>query len=194
MEFYMRKINQAQTPEAVFRRPAVQPSLLRWNCLLLLLLLAYAFSPVLFAQAKSEEFMLVKSYKLPATAIAFSELKTGPGDTALKPMLYKGEPFNGTTFERYKNKALSRVQSYKNGILDGPSYVWYPDGSPQMYVNYRQGLLSGRFLGWYMHGGILYDMVINAQGYAGDYIEDGRSGEASGDEEGEGDAQVNEKE
>ena len=178
---------------------AVPGAATRTRVLILFNLLICLFIAVsgLNAQAKSEEYQLVKAYSLPDTAIAWSELsetKPQPG-AASSLMSYRGALFSGISYERYKNKSLSRVQTYKNGILDGPSYVWYPDGAPQMYVNYKQGALSGRFMGWYMHGGILYDMVINSAGYAGDYIEDGRSADtAGGDEDGEGDAQVNDKE
>ena len=150
----------------------------------------------LFAQSNTDEFKLVKGYQLPDTAVNFSALSesSSNADSALKVLNYLGKPFSGISFERYKDKSLSRVQTYKDGLLNGPSYVWYPDGNPQMAVNYRRGRLSGRFLGWYIHGGILYDMVLNSRGYAGDYIEDGRASDSGQDDEVEGDATTNDKE
>ena len=127
-----------------------------------------------------EDYQFLKAYTLPDTAIAFSET-VEQGDLRL----YQGLPFSGVTFERYANRRLSRIQSWKNGILDGPSYVWYQGGEPQMSVNYRRGKINGRFLGWYMHGGVLYDMIINDKGYAGDNISDDGSREAGGDTEDE---------
>lgn len=171
-------------------------SRIRLLAVLLFIFAGVLHGPALFAQANSEEFILVKSYKLPESAVPFSYLKevNNAADLAVKPMQYQGELFSGLSYELYKNKALSRVQTYKAGILDGPSYVWYPDGNPQMYVNYRHGALSGRFMGWYMHGGILYDMVINSGGYAGDYIEDERSADSGTEDEADGDAVTSDKE
>ena len=97
--------------------------------------------------------------------------------------IYRGEPFSGLAYESYPNRKLARVQSFKAGLADGPNYVWYPGGEPQMYVNYKAGRLNGRFLGWYMHGGIIYDMVINDNGYAGDYIDQDGQGYDAGVED-----------
>ncbi len=177
-----------------------------WILLTLLVYLALAACAGLKAQPNNDDFDFVRAYKLPDNAVPHEDLvavmpdKSGQGTAAAsvrdaaqardteKILTYKGQPFSGVAFEHYDNHQLSRVQTYKNGVLDGPSYVWYPNGAPQMYVNYRAGLLNGRFLGWYMHGGVLYDMVINNQGYAGDFIGDDRSSDDRGTEEGEGDA------
>lgn len=144
--------------------------------LMLLLLLGLSLLPAQML----EDYQLLKSYTLPDTAIALSET-VEQGDLRL----YQGSAFSGLTYERYANRRLSRIQSWKNGILDGPSYVWYQGGEPQMSVNYRRGKINGRFLGWYMHGGILYDMIINDKGYAGDNVTDDGSRDAGGDTEDE---------
>ena len=144
--------------------------------LMLLLLLSLG---LLSAQIV-EDYQLLKSYTLPDTAVAASETVEQAG-----MRLYRGLPFSGITYELYANQRLSRIITWKNGVQDGPSYVWYPGGEPQMSVNYRRGKIHGRFLGWYMHGGILYDMVINDKGYAGDNISDDGSREAGGDVEDE---------
>ncbi|HNX38274.1 MAG TPA: hypothetical protein PKI15_07950 [Candidatus Cloacimonadota bacterium] len=170
--------------------------------LLLLAVSALAACSGLKAQPNNDDFDLVKGYQLPETAVPLSDVQEvvvlPQGATqadmrdAPRYMKYENKLFTGTTYERYDNGKLARVQNFKDGILDGPSYVWYPNGVPQMYVNYRHGQLNGRFLGWYMHGGILYDMVINNSGYAGDFIDDDRSMDSGETEEGEGDARVNE--
>ncbi|MFO8145541.1 MAG: hypothetical protein R6T89_07435 [Candidatus Syntrophosphaera sp.] len=137
------------------------------------------------AQRNSEEYGLVREFVLPRAAIPFSEL-------SLEDELYvkDGHPFTGIAFERFENEKLSRLTSYLKGKQHGPMYLWYPDGSPQMSVNYRQGRINGRFLGWYRNGNVIYDMVINQDGFARDYVsdDDSRRLEAERESEGEGDA------
>lgn len=125
-----------------------------------------------------EEYQYLTKYSLPDTAVALSETQLVAGQR-----IYRGEPFSGLAYERYPNRKLARVQSFKAGLADGQNYVWYPGGEPQMYVNYKAGRLNGRFLGWYMHGGIIYDMVINDNGYAGDYIDQDGQGYDAGVED-----------
>ncbi|NLW18472.1 MAG: hypothetical protein GXY81_02150 [Candidatus Cloacimonetes bacterium] len=144
---------------------------------LLLLLL-----PALNAQSNREEYELLKSFALPKAAIPASDITQLDG-----VWLKDGKAFTGIAFNRFENGQLSRVFSLLRGLQNGPMYLWYPDGAPQMSANYRQGRLDGRFLGWYHHGAIIYDMVINASGYAGDYIERDGGGDADDIFEREGD-------
>ena len=140
----------------------------------------------LTGQSKLEEYELVRSYVLPDSAVSFS-LLVQEEDAWFRD----GQPFTGIAFERFENGRLARLMQIRKGLQEGRSYLWYPDGAPQMSATYRAGRLNGRFLGWYRHGGVIYDMVINQSGYAGDYIEDdgARSAEESGDADREGDTQ-----
>jgi antitoxin component YwqK of YwqJK toxin-antitoxin module len=122
---------------------------------------------ILFAQSNREEYDLVKNYSLPKQAVPVKELAQ-----ADSVWLRGSQPFTGFAFDRYNNGQLARIFACKDGLQEGLMYLWYPDGSPQMSANYRLGRLHGRFLGWYLNGGVIYDMVINHSGYAGDYIED----------------------
>lgn len=143
-------------------------------------------SGALAAQSNLEEYELVRSFVLPDSAVSFSLL-----DQQGEQWFRDGQPFSGIAFERFENGRLARLMQLRNGLQEGRSYLWYPDGAPQMSASYRAGRLNGRFLGWYRHGGVIYDMVINQSGYAGDYIEDdgSRSAEESGDADQEGDTQ-----
>jgi antitoxin component YwqK of YwqJK toxin-antitoxin module len=135
------------------------------------------------AQSNRDEFNLLKQYELPSHAVELGQLRLEEG------VHYQGsEPFSGIAYEAYPNRQLLRVVNLSAGLQHGPMYIWYPDGTPQMSANYRQGRLHGRFLGWYANGGIIYDMVINSGGYAGDFIEDDRAqaAEDTGDAEREG--------
>ncbi|MBW6513161.1 MAG: hypothetical protein K0B87_00175 [Candidatus Syntrophosphaera sp.] len=140
---------------------------------------------LLAAQSNQAEYDLVKTFKLPQAAVPLSELNQ-------KEEVYMkdGTPFTGIAYERFENKRLARLLSLYKGLQHGPMYLWYPDGSPQMSANYRQGRLNGRFLGWYRHGGVIYDMVINQTGYAGDYVSDDETRRLTegADSEGDGDA------
>ncbi len=156
------------------------------SALLALVFVFSAFAGVLSAQNRSEEYLLVKNYALPEIAVPADSLEQEE-----EMWTRDGLPFSGLAFETFNNGRLSRVMTLMNGLQDGPTYLWYPTGAPQMYANYRAGRLHGRFLGWYMHGGVIYDMVINDSGYAGDYIEDdgSRAQDSGGDSEPDADGQ-----
>lgn len=158
---------------------------------LLLVFVFTAVSGLLFAQSNREEYELVKNYILPAHAEQASEL-TQEGEVWLKD----GKPFTGIAIDRFTDGRLARMLTLRKGLQHGNTYLWYPDGSPQMSATYRKGQLQGRFLGWYQSGGIIYDMVINRNGYAGDYIEDdgSRAVDDSSDSEPEGNENDFEKE
>lgn len=169
------------------RQSLPAPNGSRWEASVpyLKFLLLFIFSAalgILAGQSNRDEFNLLKQYNLPESAIEFGRLEQ-TGET----YYLDTKPFSGLAFEHYPNTRLLRVLSLKDGLQHGPMYLWYPDGTPQMSANYRAGRLFGRFLGWYANGGIIYDMVINNGGYAGDYIEDdgARSSEESADSEGE---------
>lgn len=139
----------------------VQHAFLRLLLLVLLLTIGSGF----LVAAQSEEYLAVQRYALPKDAVAFSSLtKVGESYT------YQGEAFSGIAFERFPNGKLQRAVSYLNGKQDGLMQLWYPDGAPQMCASYKNGVLHGRFLGWYQTGGVIYDMVINRGGYAGDSV------------------------
>lgn len=144
----------------------------------LLLLVFMAVTPTLFAAVKSEEYLVVKNYRLPADAISFDELtKVGESYT------HQGAAFTGTAFERFPSGKLQRAVSYLHGKQDGLMLLWYPDGAPQMSATYKAGVLHGRFLGWYQNGGIIYDMNINRGNYTGDNLLEGDSSRESEDTE-----------
>jgi antitoxin component YwqK of YwqJK toxin-antitoxin module len=150
---------------------------------LLLTLALFSVMGMLAAQGSTDEYELVNTFVLPKIAVPIGEI-TQENEVWLKD----GTLFTGIAYERFENGNLSRVVSLLRGLQQGPMYLWYPDGTPQMSANYRQGRLNGRFLGWYRHGGVIYDMVINQCGFAGDYLSREDSQESDDFFEPEGDA------
>ena len=142
-------------------------ALLRLGWILFFIFTAINSSLLFAARADSDEYQALKRYDLPSSAVAFNLLDEEDGF-----FRYEGEPFSGIAFEHYANGNLQRVMYLHQGVQHGPIYIWYPDAKPQMSAHYRQGRLRGRFLGWYANGNVLYDMMIGANGYIGDYMED----------------------
>lgn len=132
----------------------------------------------MYAQNRSEDYLSVKTWILPADALPASEL-------ALQNeiYMYQGAAFSGIAFEHYPNGQLLRVVNYQQGKQNGLMLLWYPDGSPQMSASYRDGSLHGRFLGWYQNGSVIYDMVINKGAYAGDNLSEADSSREAGTQE-----------
>jgi antitoxin component YwqK of YwqJK toxin-antitoxin module len=131
-----------------------------------LLLFSMLFSD-LYAQAQTEDYMMVKNWQLPEEAVAKSEMQE-----TNKVLLFNGAPFTGWAYELYPEGDLLMASEYKNGLQDGLSLLWYPEGIPQMSATYRNGALHGRFLGWYLNGKVIYDMYINRGTYASDNLTD----------------------
>jgi antitoxin component YwqK of YwqJK toxin-antitoxin module len=135
--------------------------------LLVVLFVFTLLNSILLAQAKAEEYLMVKAWQLPTSAIARDELELS------SDVLYQdGKPYDGWVYELYPDGTLLRASHYKNGLQHGLSMLWYPDGAPQMSASYRESALHGRFLGWYQDGGLIYDMYINRGTYAADNLID----------------------
>lgn len=141
-----------------------------WNALRLflhfipLMIFTLAISSI-GAQARTEDYILVKNWTLPTDAVAMSELEIQD------KLLYRDQkPFSGWAVELYPTGELLRASEYLDGRQHGLSLLWYPDGSPQMSATYRLGSLHGRFLGWYQNGSVIYDMYINRGTYASDNL------------------------
>ncbi|MGC9361819.1 MAG: toxin-antitoxin system YwqK family antitoxin [Candidatus Syntrophosphaera sp.] len=157
----------------------------KFSAVILLICLFSMAIGLLTAQSNNDEYRLMQDFSLHKSAIPFSELSLED-----ELFLKDGQPFTGMSYELFEEGKLSRVASFLKGKQDGPMYLWYPDGSPQMSANYRQGRLNGRFFGWYRNGNVIYDLVINEGGFAGDYVsdDDSRRLETELEAEGEGDA------
>lgn len=146
---------------------ALAPAVSRGKWLLLFFFTVATLNAALFAQRTSEEYVALRRYSLPASAVEIDSLQV------LEQVYYRqGSPFSGISFERYPGGMLQRVMHLRDGVKHGPLYIWYPDGSPQMSAWYVQGRLRGRFLGWYANGNVIYDMVIGPGGYNGDFMQD----------------------
>jgi hypothetical protein len=78
--------------------------------------------------------------------------------------------------------AAGKGESFKAGLADGPNYVCIRRRTADVCkLQSRQAKRT--IFGWYMHGGIIYDMVINDNGYAGDYIDQDGQGYDAGVED-----------
>lgn len=145
------------------------------------ILLIFVFSlalAVVHAENRTEEYLSVKNYVLPANAYPLNQLMENGIIT-----YSNGKAFSGIAFERYPNGRLLRVMDLKDGKKHGILLLWYPDGAAQMSANYREGILHGRFLGWYNNGSVIYDMMLNRGTYAGDSIMDDDDSRAGSDRE-----------
>jgi len=155
-----------RSASVALRMASSAPAISHFKWLMLFFFIAVSASQGLYAQSNSEEFMALKRYQLPSTAIPVQDLVEEDDFYSLQ-----GQPFSGIAYERYDNGQLLRVVHIHKGLQHGPMYLWYPNSNPQMSANYRLGRLQGRFLGWYAHGGVIYDMMIGTNGYSGDLIE-----------------------
>lgn len=150
-----------------FRHFNAYMPLCRFMGVLLLLFIFTMLPGSLTAQKQGEDYSALKSWQLPASAVAKTDLNI------VADLLYQdAEPFTGWAFERYAQGQILEAAKYQNGLLHGPCFLWYPDGSPQMSANYRSGALHGRFLGWYANGNVIYDRYINRGAYAKDNLGD----------------------
>ncbi len=134
--------------------------------LLMLMLLAGGLA-FLQAQPIDEDQQMMRQYKLPEQAVPEADLIVRDSLAT-----YEGLVYTGTVYTRYANGQLQTAVQYVNGLKHGQMLVWYPDGKAQLISNYRKGHLNGRFKGWYQFGGVIYDLVMKDNAYAGDQMYD----------------------
>ncbi|MEV4440469.1 hypothetical protein AB0K09_15880 [Streptomyces sp. NPDC049577] len=78
-------------------------------------------------------------------------------------LTYEGELFTGEAAE-YQGRAMISLDTYSEGILDGPSLEWYPDGAQRSVGAVRMGFPSGEFLEWHPNGQMSSKKVFSEDG------------------------------
>ncbi|WP_329339600.1 hypothetical protein OG252_28265 [Streptomyces sp. NBC_01352] len=66
-------------------------------------------------------------------------------------LLYRGQPFTGEV-EEYLGSARVSLESYVDGLPDGPSWEWYKDGTLESEVTVRKGRAVGVAKRWHQNG------------------------------------------
>lgn len=65
------------------------------------------------------------------------------------------------TYSRKENAAIGdtvKLETYSNGVLNGPKVLYYPNGKRRKQSNYLNGLLEGPFLVYNQEGKIIEEM------------------------------------
>lgn len=81
--------------------------------------------------------------------------------------LFRGQPYDGFTEERYPGGAVKSVASYYLGMRHGTTKTYYPDGRARDTRSYRNNLSYGRHVGYWDNGNIKFDFT---------YVDDRREG------------------
>lgn len=78
-------------------------------------------------------------------------------------LLYRGELFTGEAEELQAGVRIS-LDTYTDGILDGPTREWYRDGTPRSAGTMRMGFPSGEFLQWHPNGQLAVKKIHTEDG------------------------------
>ena len=66
-------------------------------------------------------------------------------------LLYRGQPFTGEV-EEYLGGARVSLETYVDGLPDGPGWEWYKDGTLESEVTVRKGRAVGVAKKWHPTG------------------------------------------
>ncbi len=64
-------------------------------------------------------------------------------------ILYKNRPFTGIIYAMYSVKDTLFYETYKEGLLQGPSKKWYPNQKPSEELFFNNGYYDGLQRGWW---------------------------------------------
>lgn len=78
-------------------------------------------------------------------------------------LFYQGEPFTGEAVE-YQGDSLVSLNTYKEGVEDGPVKEWYADGTPRSQGVMRGGFPVGEFNRWHPDGTPAAKTIMSADG------------------------------
>jgi len=90
------------------------------------------------------------------------------GNTIEYTINEKGQK-HGMYLIRHRNGQTMIVQSYINGIMEGPSIEYYPSGQIKMMSRFKYNRLEGEFTEWYENG------LIKEESYYQDGVKHGES-------------------
>lgn len=80
-----------------------------------------------------------------------SELEMHPN---LGLMLFKNQPFSGTSLRFYNEDVNAESIQYINGKRHGLYQKWFPDGTLSFEANYLDGLQHGKTRTWWKNGNL----------------------------------------
>ncbi|KOG33006.1 hypothetical protein AQJ84_34005 [Streptomyces resistomycificus] len=75
-------------------------------------------------------------------------------------LLYRGRPFTGEV-EEYLGGVRVSLESYVDGLPDGPGREWYEDGSPESEMTVRKGRAVGVAKRWHPNGVLASERVFS---------------------------------
>ncbi len=78
-------------------------------------------------------------------------------------LLYRGRPFTGEVEERSGGVVIS-LDSYVDGLQDGPSREWYKDGTLRSEATVRKGRPVGVAREWHPNGTLASEQVFAENG------------------------------
>ncbi|WP_063730083.1 toxin-antitoxin system YwqK family antitoxin [Streptomyces sp. RTd22] len=78
-------------------------------------------------------------------------------------LFYQGRLFSGEAVE-YQGDSLVTLNTYKEGVGDGPVKEWYADGTPRSQGIMRGGFPVGEFKSWHPNGKLARKMIMSANG------------------------------
>lgn len=75
-------------------------------------------------------------------------------------LLYRGELFTGEV-EEFLGGARVSLETYVDGLADGPSWEWYKDGTLESEVTVRKGWAVGVARRWHQNGVLASEWVFS---------------------------------
>ncbi|MEV6385289.1 hypothetical protein AB0M31_38465 [Streptomyces sp. NPDC051773] len=79
-------------------------------------------------------------------------------------LFYQGELFTGEVVE-YQGSALVSLETYRDGIVDGPVRQWYEDGTLRAEGTMRAGFPVGESRRWHPDGALAAKRITTEDGH-----------------------------
>ncbi|MFF6780350.1 toxin-antitoxin system YwqK family antitoxin [Streptomyces sp. NPDC012510] len=79
-------------------------------------------------------------------------------------LFYRGELFTGEVVE-YQGSTLISLETYQDGIVDGPVQQWFEDGTPRAEGNMRRGFPAGESRRWHPNGVLAAKRIMTEDGH-----------------------------
>ncbi|BBC33644.1 hypothetical protein SGFS_049380 [Streptomyces graminofaciens] len=79
-------------------------------------------------------------------------------------LFYQGELFTGEVVE-YQGSALVGLETYRDGITDGPVKQWFEDGTLRAEGNMRMGFPVGESRRWHPNGTLAAKRITTEDGH-----------------------------
>lgn len=79
-------------------------------------------------------------------------------------LFYQGELFTGEVVE-YQGGALVSLETYQDGIVDGPVRQWFEDGTLRAEGTMRGGFPTGESRRWHPDGSLAAKRIMTEDGH-----------------------------